>query len=63
MKYYVRIENTEEELLFEGWIDNVPSLEELKTAIENKFMFVLGHYWVATKKWTNYHDACIIFNN
>lgn len=63
MNYYVIIENTEEEILFDGWMENVPSVEELKNAIENRFSIVLGHYYIATEKPINFHDDCIVFYN
>ena len=61
MNYYIRVENQEEEVLFEGMVENVPSIQELKTAIENRFYPCCGHYWIATKKWNNFHDDCIIY--
>lgn len=57
--YWVRIENSEEDLIFEGMIENVPSFHTLKTRIENRFYCC--KYWIATQKPINLCDDCIIY--
>ena len=61
--YYVIIENTEEETLFEGWVENVTSIEDLKMVIEVSYKIVLGRYYIATKKPIDFWDNCIVFHN
>ena len=62
MRYFVIVENQEEEIIFKDYIEGVPSIEILIYAIKKYFYPCCGHYWIATKEPQNYCDECIIYN-
>ena len=60
MRFYIIIENTEEEIMFEGYVENVPSIEELKNEIEKKFYPCVSRYYICTRKPETYRDDSIV---